>query len=88
VIFFKKREDFIQSMLDHVENDENKKGKSLTNEEILSQAIAFFLAGYETVNNTLNFLAYCLATNTNHQETLCQEIDQILDKHVKTNHTN
>ena len=35
----------------------------------------FFMAGYETINITLGFLTFALATNPEVQEKLIQEID-------------
>jgi cytochrome P450 len=40
------------------------------------------MAGYDSTMNALIYISYSLATNLNHQETLCQEIDSILEKHV------
>ena len=71
-------------MLAHEESpatSNDKKSKSLTDAEILSQAVVFLLAGYDTVFNALSFITYCLATNPEQQETLCEEIDTVLEKH-------
>ena len=84
MILIKKRDDFIQSMLAHEESpttSSDNKSKSLTDAEILSQALIFLLAGYDTVFNALSFITYCLATNPQQQETLCEEIDTVLEKH-------
>ena len=56
---------------------------TLTNSEILSQAILFFAAGYETTAATLEFISYNLATHQDVQDILIDEIDQVLDKHVR-----
>ena len=56
--------------------------KSLTNKEILSQAILFLAAGYENTSTTLEFLSYNLAKNQHIQDILINEIDSVLEKHV------
>uniref|UniRef100_A0AAQ4R8S3 unspecific monooxygenase n=1 Tax=Gasterosteus aculeatus aculeatus TaxID=481459 RepID=A0AAQ4R8S3_GASAC len=48
----------------------------LSDSEILSQAMIFIFAGYETSSGTLGFLAYNLATNPDIQKTLQEEIDE------------
>lgn len=71
-------------MLAHEENpasSNDKKSKSLTNDEILSQAVVFLLAGYDTVFNALSFITYSLVTYPEHQQTLCEEIDTVLEKY-------
>lgn len=50
---------------------------------MLAQALLFFLAGYETVNTAISFLAYLLATNPECQKKLQQEIDQIMEGEVR-----
>lgn len=56
--------------------------KTLTNKEILAQAILFLAAGYETSSTTLEFILYNLATHEHVQETLIDEVDRVLKKHV------
>ena len=71
------------------DNDEKSKiwsGKlknTLTKSEILAQAIVFLAAGYETTATTLEFISYNLATNQDVQDILIDEVDQVLDKHVR-----
>ena len=55
----------------------------LTNSEILAQAILFLAGGYETTASTLEFISYNLATHQDVQDILIDEIDQVLDKHVR-----
>ena len=57
--------------------------KTLTNKEILAQAILFLAAGYETSSTTLEFISYNLATHEHIQETLIDEVDRVLKKHVQ-----
>jgi cytochrome P450 len=56
--------------------------KNLTNDEILSQAVLFLSAGYDTVERSLSFITYNLAINPEYQEELCEEVDSILEKYV------
>ncbi|XP_045913193.1 cytochrome P450 3A27-like isoform X2 [Micropterus dolomieu] len=75
----KNRVDFMQLMVDS-QISENKEGtssqKGLTDHEILSQAMLFIFAGYETSSSSLGFLAYNLATHPQIQKTLQDEIDE------------
>ncbi|XP_074500310.1 cytochrome P450 3A27-like isoform X2 [Sebastes fasciatus] len=76
----KSRVDFMQLMVDAQTSNDNKEDKSsykgLTDNEILSQAMIFIFAGYETSSSTLGFVSYCLATNPHTQKTLQEEIDE------------
>ncbi|XP_045897674.1 cytochrome P450 3A40-like, partial [Micropterus dolomieu] len=75
----KNRVDFMQLMVDSQisENKEDTSSqKGLTDHEILSQAMFFIFAGYETSSSSLGFLAYNLATHPQIQKTLQDEIDE------------
>ena len=63
-------------------NANTKLKKTLTFNEIMATAVLFLSAGYETTANTLCFIAYNLALNSNVQEKACNEIDKILENHV------
>lgn len=54
--------------------------KSLTDKEILAQAIMFLAAGYETTATTIVFTAFNLAHYQECQKTLRDEIDQVLEE--------
>ncbi|KAJ8357393.1 hypothetical protein SKAU_G00201870 [Synaphobranchus kaupii] len=79
----KNRMDFLQLMLEsqlpeikHSTN-ENKQIKGLTHHEILSTALIFLAAGYETTSKSLAFLVYNLATNPGAMKKLQDEIDEV-----------
>ncbi|XP_030585388.1 cytochrome P450 3A30-like [Archocentrus centrarchus] len=74
----KTRVDFLQLMIDSQQNN-NSSGKAqdkgLTDHEILSQAMIFLFAGYETTSSSLTFLSYNLATNPQVMKKLQEEVD-------------
>ncbi|KAK2851489.1 hypothetical protein Q5P01_007765 [Channa striata] len=75
-----KRVDFMQLMVDSQMPEKNKdykiSQKGLTDHEILSQAMIFMFAGYETSSSSLGFLAYNLATHPHIQKNLQDEIEE------------
>uniref|UniRef100_A0A8D3DNA9 unspecific monooxygenase n=1 Tax=Scophthalmus maximus TaxID=52904 RepID=A0A8D3DNA9_SCOMX len=72
--------DFMQLMVDSQVSENNKvdnsSQKGLSDHEILSQAMIFIFAGYETSSSSLCFSAYNLATHPDIQKTLQREIDE------------
>ena len=56
------------------------RGRKLTDEEIVSHAVTFLLAGYETTANTLAYTSYLLALNPDIQEKLQSEIDSYFEE--------
>lgn len=54
--------------------------KTLNEDEIIAQAMVFFLAGYETTASSLSFCLYELAVNPDIQEKLHQEIENAKGK--------
>lgn len=54
--------------------------KTLSNAEILSQAILFLTVGAETTANTLAFLSHSLAMHPEYQEKLIEEVDSVLER--------
>lgn len=71
----KTRVDFLQLMIDSQQNNDSKQDKGLTDHEILSQAMIFLAAGYETTSSSLTFLSYNLATNSQVMKKLQEEVD-------------
>ncbi|CAF0802744.1 unnamed protein product, partial [Didymodactylos carnosus] len=80
------RNDFIQIMVDqtethnsHLENTDKvetptKQYLALKDDEIIGQALIFFIAGFETTASLLSFFMYALAVNPHVQEKVFQEI--------------
>jgi cytochrome P450 family 6 len=77
------RNDFMQLLI-NLKNDKDVDGhdaQSLSIDEVASQAIVFFAAGFETSSTLMTFALYELAKNEDIQKKLRQEIDSVLDKH-------
>ncbi|KAJ4944363.1 hypothetical protein JOQ06_012907 [Pogonophryne albipinna] len=74
----KSRVDFLQLMIDSQKTHDSSKveeDKGLSDHEILSQAMIFLFAGYETSSSSLSFLAYNLAINPHIMKRLQEEVD-------------
>lgn len=56
------------------DNEKFKKHRNFTNDEITSQALIFFVAGFETVSTAMSFGSYELACNRDVQDKLREEI--------------
>uniref|UniRef100_A0A3Q0SDR9 unspecific monooxygenase n=1 Tax=Amphilophus citrinellus TaxID=61819 RepID=A0A3Q0SDR9_AMPCI len=74
------RVDFLQLMIDSQQNNNSTMHlhtwkHSLTDHEILSQAMIFLFAGYETTSSSLTFLSYNLGTNPQVMKKLQEEVD-------------
>ncbi|XP_071427228.1 cytochrome P450 3A29-like isoform X2 [Pithys albifrons albifrons] len=65
------RVDFLQLMIE----SQNSQDGSLSDEEILAQALIFVFAGYETTSSTLSYIAYNLAVHPDVQQRLQDEVD-------------
>ena len=55
----------------------------LTNEEMLANAMLFFLAGKDTTSNSLGYFMHNMAVNPECQATLTTEIDRVVGDKVK-----
>lgn len=72
-------EDAKKNPIDH---NISKLKKTLTNTEILAQAILFLVAGSETTATTLAWITHNLALNPDCQNKLIEEVDTVLEKYV------
>lgn len=72
------RNDFMQ-MLINMKNS-NKKEENLTMDELGSQVITFYAAGFETSSTLMSFAIYELAKHQNVQDKLRAETNRILQK--------
>ncbi|KFU86670.1 Cytochrome P450 3A24, partial [Chaetura pelagica] len=83
------RVDFLQLMIESQNSHDSSKSaetnldKSLSDEEILAQALIFVFAGYETTSSTLSYISYKLATHPDVQQQLQDEIDANLPNKVR-----
>ena len=81
------RNDFLQLMMNLKKNPptdiDDHDGKPLTMDEVASQCLVFFAAGFETSSTLMSFALYELAKHQDIQEKLRAEINSVLDKHEK-----
>ncbi|KAK3850882.1 hypothetical protein Pcinc_042438 [Petrolisthes cinctipes] len=77
-----KRGDFLDLMMEARKDQNNPNAKpnkyTITDELVVSNAILFILAGFDTTANTLCFVAYMLALNPEEQQRLRQEVRDII----------
>ena len=63
----------------HPTSTELDKSNKLTDKQLVSLALSFLGAGYETTANTISYTSYLLALNPDIQEKLQSEIDSYFD---------
>ena len=49
----------------------------LTKSEIVAQSVLFFIAGFATTSDTMMWLCYELAVNSDIQDKMIQEVDEV-----------
>ena len=64
-------------MMDAYDEDTNE---GLSTGQIVANSVEFLLAGYETTSSALTFISYLLATHTEVQERLANEIHEYLEE--------
>nr|AUX14924.1 cytochrome p450 CYP5A3 [Kryptolebias marmoratus] len=62
--------------------------KMMTEDEIVGQALLFFLAGYDTTSNALSFTCYLLALHPECQRKVQEEVDDFFTRHDSPDYTN
>lgn len=62
--------------------------KTLSDDEMVGQALFFLVGGYETTSNTLAFTAYLLAMHSECQERLLSEIDEFFQNNKSPDYNN
>jgi cytochrome P450 family 6 len=79
------RNDFMQLLINLKNNKsqdfEGHDGKPLSLDEVASQALVFFVAGFETSSTLMTFALYELARHEDIQEKLRREINSVLEQH-------
>ncbi|GBO08495.1 hypothetical protein AVEN_59266-1 [Araneus ventricosus] len=60
-----------------------KKRQTLTDVEVISNALVVFLAGFETTSSALAFAFYFLAKYPELQQKIQEEIDLLIEKEVR-----
>ncbi|GLH10334.1 Cytochrome P450 9e2 [Gryllus bimaculatus] len=65
---------------DEQENISGAKLRKLTDQDMTSQAVIFFFAGFETVSTAMSYCAYALARHPEVQQRLQREVDEAFEK--------
>ena len=77
--------DFISRLMEMkkqmAENPNAENLKALNDDIITAQGVIFFIAGYETTANTLSTFSYHLAKNPKIQQTIFEEICEVMERH-------
>src|SRR6218665_37703 len=62
-----------------MKHEKDAKAKFLTDQEIISQSILFFIAGFETTSSAISGTIFEMVQQPHLQERLCQEINDKLE---------
>nr|XP_006813673.1 PREDICTED: cytochrome P450 3A12-like [Saccoglossus kowalevskii] len=81
------RKDFVHFMLNAHKTSSGDSDKEkyryhgMANDEITANSLTFFLESYDTISTCLGFTSYLLATNSEVQQKLIQQIDKVVAMH-------
>lgn len=75
-----RRNDFLQILID-MNNETKDQTKKFSFEEMVSNSILFFIAGFDTSSTLMTYTLYELAKNPDVQDKLRAEINAVLKKH-------
>ncbi|XP_061728364.1 cytochrome P450 9e2-like [Cydia pomonella] len=70
------RPDFIQTLVDAAGKTASG-AENFADDDLVAQAVLFYIAGYDTTANLINYFLYEMATNPTTQEKLQSELDQL-----------
>ncbi|XP_063381258.1 cytochrome P450 9e2-like [Cydia fagiglandana] len=70
------RPDFIQTLVDAA-GKTTPGAENFSDDDLVAQAVLFYIAGYDTTANLINYFLYEMATNLTIQEKLQSELDQL-----------
>lgn len=74
------RHDLLSMLLASRDED----GSELSDEQLRDEVLTIFLAGYETTANALSWTWYLLSTHPEHQETMYEEVREVLGDRTAT----
>lgn len=75
------RNDFIQTVMEMMESEDNQKdAKTLSLEHCAAQAFVFYMGGYETSASTTSFCLYELCKNPEWMKKAREEVDALMKK--------
>ena len=77
---------YFGDFIDKLRDERSKLEAPVTRGMLDAQGIVFLTAGFETTANTIGHLLYNLARNPEVQETVVNEINQVLEDHSTINH--
>ncbi|CAH0554485.1 unnamed protein product [Brassicogethes aeneus] len=75
------RKDFLQILIDMEKENYDGAGNSLTMNEMAAQALAFFVAGFESSATTMTFTLFEMSQHQDVQDRVRQEVNEVLAKH-------
>ncbi|KAJ8680838.1 hypothetical protein QAD02_016625 [Eretmocerus hayati] len=83
-----RREDFVDLLMDLKDQPEKLGDLELTDDLLVSQALVFFVAGFELSSTTMSNMMYELALNQDVQDKLRYEVKQIMNRDGKLTYEN